>query len=238
MADEIAILIPDEAITARLLAVNAPQHLPPALQGAWLTMAEAKPPVLEDANLLVNGTTIRTVVVAAGRTDLHTYAYFFNPLFKDGTLHATCCMPGCLRDESFKMVEHDRVVMGNVVRHLTSKACPRAILSLKDLMVVTKGAPDVRVGIVAKLARVEVEEVTKYDQLEIFARGLTLATMPFGVVDSEGFKYILRALNLETITGMGVTGAFKRIFQREVVEVRAFVIAQLSQGAASYRHRS
>ena len=188
MADEIAILIPDEAITARLLAAEAPQMLPSALRGAWLTMAEAIPPVLEYAILLVNGTTIRTVVIAAGRTDLHTYAYFLKPLLKEGTLHATCCMPGCLRNESFKMFENDRIMMGNVVRHLTSKACPRARLSHKDLPAVTKGAPDVRVGIVPKVARVKVEKVTKYDQLEIFARGLTMATMPFGVVDSEGFN--------------------------------------------------
>ena len=49
-------------VCVRLLAADAPQILPIALHGAWLTMVEAKLPVLEDANLLVNGTTLPPIL--------------------------------------------------------------------------------------------------------------------------------------------------------------------------------
>ena len=69
MADEIAILIPDEAITTRLLAADAPQMLPIPLRGAWLTMAEAKPPVLEDANRFLRNTKLLFFRAAPDRAD-------------------------------------------------------------------------------------------------------------------------------------------------------------------------
>ena len=123
-----------DGLAERLTAAGAPVILPAGLASTWLTLYEAPPPKLTLSTLVRPGKPpIELMCVETGRTDLHTYAPFLKAEFKEGTIYVYCRMPGCVRGGvAFKLVTDGKVGMGNLIKHFMSKACPRAVLTLKD----------------------------------------------------------------------------------------------------------